>query len=272
MHSSFPLKKNRLGRLCTVLVPLTAYAGAALAADDSLLGDKTDMSVGVGALYAPRYAGSKDGRLQAVPVLSVQRGVLFLDTSRGAGVQFQTSWGLYGSQSMYYDLGRLERDSVWRPGSRKLAGMGDVRGSFTTRTLLVQDFGHGVSASAEAEFALRDGAQRNRFRAGMEFEVLNAGQEKVVMDLDAHWGDSRYNQSYFGVTSEQAARTGFQTFRATGGLYAGSLGATWEHHIDTHWSTSLQASSMRYVDNAARSPLVKRRDAFTAVAAITYTY
>ena len=272
MHFLILLKKNRLGRLCIAMVPLTAYAGGALAADDSLLGDKTDVSVGVDTPYAPRYIGSKDGRLQAVPVLSIQQGVLFLDTSRGAGLQFQTSWGLYGSQSMYYDLGRLERDSVWRPGSRKLAGMGDVRGSLTTRTLLMQDFGHGVSASAEGEFALRDGAQRSRFRAGMEFEVLNAGQERVVLDLDAHWDDSRYNQTYFGVTSDQAARTGFQAFHATGGLYAGSFGATWEHHIDAHWSTSLQASSMRYVESAARSPLVKRRDAFTAVAAVTYTY
>ncbi|GHH59771.1 hypothetical protein [[Pseudomonas] boreopolis] len=35
--------------------------------------------------------------------MSVQRGILFADSTRGAGLQFQTASGLYLSQSIYYD-------------------------------------------------------------------------------------------------------------------------------------------------------------------------
>ncbi len=265
-----------LPRAGVALVASMAASGAALAADgptaSSLLGDKTEVTVGAAAQVASRYAGAKRTRLQAVPVLVVQRGVLFLDTTRGVGVQFQTDWGLYGSQSMFYDFGRLQRDSDWRPGDRRLAGMGDVRGSLTTRSLLVQDLGHGWSASLEAEFALREGARRNRYRTGVEYEVLKAGRERMTLDVDALWGDRRYNQAYFGVTSAQAASSRFAAFQTGGGLYAGSVTATWEHRFDTHWTGSLELRGTHYLDNAAHSPLVERRNPVSTALAVTYSY
>ena len=265
-----------LSRTSVALVASMAATGAAIAADgqtsSSLLGDKTEVTVGAAAQVAPRYAGANRTRLQPVPVLVVQRGVLFLDTTRGVGVQFQTNWGLYGSQSMFYDLGRLQRDSDWRPGDRRLAGMGDVRRSLTTRSLLVQDLGHGLSASIEAEFALRDGARRNRYRTGVEYEVLNAGRERMTLDVDALWGDRRYNQAYFGVTPAQAASSRFAAFKTGGGLYAGSVAATWEHRFDAHWTGSLELRGTHYVDNAAHSPVVERRNPVSAALAATYTY
>lgn len=265
-----------LSRTGVAVVASMTASGAAIAADgptpSSLLGDKTEITVGAAAQLAPRYAGADRTRLQPAPVLVVQRGVFFLDTTRGAGLQFQTDWGLYGSQSMFYDFGRLQRDSDWRPGDRRLAGMGDVRGSLTTRSLLVQDLAHGLSASVEAEFALRDGARRNRYRTGVEYDVLKAGREHVTLDVDALWGDRRYNQAYFGVTAAQAASSRFAAFQAGGGLYAGSVAATWEHRFDPHWTGSLELRGTHYLDNAAHSPVVERRNPVSTILAVTYAY
>ncbi len=256
-------------RLC--LVAVAAFPLGASAAGNEWLGDKTDLVVGVGAKYAPRYAGADSGRVQAVPVLSVQRGLLVFDTSRGAGIQFQTSSGLYVSQTLGYDLGRLQRDSDWRPGSAHLAGMGDVPGSLTTRTLLVQKLGP-VSLSAEAEFALRDEARRNRYRAGAEVAAWTGENDSLSFSADTHWGDRRYNQAYFGVTADQAARSRFGEFHARSGLYACSLGASWEHRFDAHWASTLQLTGTRYVDRVADSSLLERRNAIAVTAAINYTY
>lgn len=267
LSSPFSVRKvYRVCLLATVALPL-----AAIAADPAWLGDKTDVVIGVGAQYAPRYAGADAGRVQAVPVLSVQRGLLFFDTTRGGGIQFQTGSGLYLSQSLGYDLGRLQSDSDWRPGSARLAGMGDVPGSLTARTLLMQKLGP-VSLSAEAEFALRDGARRNRYRAGAEFAAWTGAHDGLSVSADTHWGDRRYDQAYFGVTEDQAARSRFDAFRSRSGLYACALGATWEHRFDAHWASTLQLAGTRYVDRAADSPVVERRNAFAATAAVTYTY
>ncbi|SFD71287.1 MipA/OmpV family protein [Paracidovorax konjaci] len=272
MPPLFLLRSARIGHAGSVVLALLATAGPALAAQDSLFGDKTELAIGAGAAWAPRYAGSGDARMLPVPVLSVQRGILFADTSRGLGLQYQFDSGLYLSQSIHYDLGRQERDSNWRPGSVKLLGMGRVPGSVTARTLLVQQIGSRLSLSAEAEFALRDTARRNRYRVGMEVQLLQTGSDTVSASLDAHGGDRRFNQAYFGVTAAQAGRTGLQAFTTGAGLYAGSVGMQWEHRFAPHWAGTLQVVGTHYLDNAARSPVVKQDNTVAATAALTYSY
>lgn len=263
---------NLLGPLVITLVPLVVHAEDAQSWGDRLLGDKTQFSIGTAMMVAPRYLGADSYRVQVLPVLAVQRGIFFADTSRGAGVQFQTDGGFYASQSVFYDFGRLQRNSVLRPGSPRLAGTGDVPGSVTTRTLLMQQITPSFSVNAEAEFALKDGARRNRYRLGAEFNLLQTAADTVALNADVHAGDRRYNQAYFGVTDAQSARTHFAAFKAGSGMYAYSVGASWNHTLSQHWTTTVQIAVMQYVDNAKASPLVANRTAVTGDAAVTYTF
>ena len=255
----------------TLLLPCIAHAQTDMSGRSRLLGDHTDITVGAAAVAAPRYAGAERARVQATPLLVVQRGMLFFDTARGAGLQLQTDSGFYMSQSVYYDLGRLQRDSDWRPGSRVLSGMGDVPGSVTARTLVMQQITSYVSASAEAEFALKDGARRNRYRAGVEFTLLHSASDTVTLDLDVHAGDRRFNQAYFGVTDAQVARTSFQGFNAGSGVYAAAIGGSWTHALGDHWASTLSVTGTRYADNAEDSPLVARRSFVGGTFAVTYS-
>ena len=263
---------NLLGPLVITLSPLAVHAEDAQTWSDRLLGDKTQFSIGTAMIVAPRYLGSDNYRVQVLPVFAIERGIFFADTSRGAGVQFQTDGGFYASQSVYYDFGRLQRDSVLRPGSRKLAGMGDVPGSVTARTLLMQQITPNFSVNAEVEFALKDGARRSHYRLGAEYNLLKTSTDTVALSADVHAGDRRYNQAYFGVTDAQSARTHFAAFKAGSGMYAYSLGANWSHTLSPHWSTSVQIALMQYVDNAKASPLVANRTSVTGDAALTYTF
>ncbi|MBB5944056.1 MipA/OmpV family protein [Xanthomonas sp. 3307] len=262
----------------TLTMALLALPPAAHAADSDpasvagLFGDRTQLSVGIGAMLTPRYAGSADDRVQAVPVFSVQRGILFADTVRGAGVQFQNAHGFSASQSFGYDLGRLQRNSSWRPGSRSLAGMGDVPGAITARSLVMQQLTPYLALDAEAEFALKDGARRNRYRAGARFTLLQAAADNVTLDLDAHFGDRRFNQAYFGVTDAQSVTSGFQPHRADAGVYAYTVGAEWDHTLSPHWTASLLLNATRYVGAADGSPVVRRRAAAGGGATVTYTF
>ena len=249
--------------------PSSADAGASRWRD--LFGTPSELVLGVGVGYGPRYQGAASGRVQPLPVLSYQKGVLFADTARGVGLQVPLHQNLYLSQSIWYDLGRLERDSDSRPGSVRLAGMGEVPGSVTARTLVMAQLTPSLSASAEAELTLRDGARRNRYRLGLEQNVFKAAADAVVINADTWWGDARYNQAYFGVTAQQAARTGFAPFAPGSGLHAWSVGATWEHVFDAHWGSSLQLTATRYPGKVSDGP-VARQSGVASTAAITYTY
>jgi outer membrane protein len=263
---------NLLGPLVIALAPLAAHAEDAQPWRDRLLGEKAKFSIGTAMIVAPRYLGADNYRVQLLPVFAAERGIFFADTSRGAGVQFQTDEGFYASQSIYYDFGRLQRDSVLRPGSRKLAGMGDVPGSVTTRTLLMQQITPKFSVNAEAEFALEGAARHNHYRIGAEYNLLKTSADTVALSADVHAGDRRYNQTYFGVTDAQSARTHFAAFKAGSGMYAYSVGASWSHTLNAHWTTSVQIAAMQYVDNAKASPLVASRTSVTGDAAVTYAF
>ncbi len=258
--------------LACALSPLAANAADADASGFRLFGHQTDISVGAGAVAAPRYLGSKDSRTLFTPVLVAQSGILFFDNVRGIGVQFQTDGGFYVSQSFGYDLGRLDRDSSWRPGSKTLAGMGSVPGSVTSHTMIAQQFTSYFTLTAEAEFALEDGARRNDYRAGAKFTLLQNDKDTVTMDMNALWGDRRYNQAYFGVTDAQSARSGYAVSKQDSGVYAYSVGANWDHALSKHWSTSLTVTGMRFADDIEDSPIVKRRAFASAVGAVTYNF
>jgi outer membrane protein len=234
--------------------------------------EKTEVTLGAGVNYAARYPGADRFQLVPAPVVSVQRSILFADSLRGAGLQYQSSSKFYVSQSVFYDLGRLDKNSMWRPGSGRLAGMGDVPGSTTARTLIAQELTPWLLASAETEMALRKQARRNRYRLGVEFTAFKTASDNVTIDLDTWWGDGRYNSAYFGVTPQQAGRTGFAAFRPGAGLYAQAPGASWEHHLDSHWSSTLQLTDTRYAGHVAASPVVTRRTSPGATLAIAYTY
>lgn len=266
-----PYYSSTLFRVCLATAALTPAAAMA-DTSSSLWGDKTDYVVGASILTAPRYAGADHYRAMALPVVVVQRGAFFIDTSRGVGMQFETESGFFASQSAYYDLGRVERDSSWRPGSRTLVGMGDVSGSITSHTLLMQKFGKAWSISAEADLALKDGDRRNRFRAGVEYAPLRTDNDTLTLDLDSHWGDRRYNQTFFGVTPVQAMSSHFTAYSPSGGLFAYSASATWNHQFTPHWGTSVQVVGMRYVRDAGSSPIVARRWAASALTALTYSF
>ncbi|MBB4655129.1 outer membrane protein [Xanthomonas sp. F14] len=257
--------------VASLLLPCLAHAQTDLTGSSRLLGDHTDLTVGAAAVAAPRYAGAERARVQANPVLVVQRGMLFFDTARGAGLQFQSDSGFYLSQSLYYDLGRLQRDSDWRPGSRVLAGMGDVPGAVTARTLVMQRITPYMNVNAEAEFALKQDARRNRYRAGVEFTLLHGASDTVTLDLDVHAGDRRFNQAYFGVTDTQAARTRWQAFHTGSGVYAAAVGSSWTHALGDHWATTVSVTGTRYADNATDSPLVARRSFVGGTVAVTYS-
>lgn len=269
-------------KICTVQSTISAVALTAILVTpcvanaeltvNYLFGDKLEAAIGTGVAYGPKYMGSDQSHATFVPVIFVQRGVFFADTSRGIGMQYQTESGLYISQSVYYDQGRVDRKDSWKPGSAALAGMGDVPGSATWHTLIAQQILPSLSVSAEGDFALRDEARRNRVRLGLELNVVDTGQDRVAIGINTFYGNRQHNQSYFGVTQAQADRTQFDMFTASSGLYAYSLEAQWEHALTKNWYGTIQLTGTQYVDQARNSPLVARGSVASGLVTLRYVY
>lgn len=254
-------------------IALTASCAARAGSTvDAILGDKLEATVGVGVDVAPRYMGSDTYRTTAIPVLSLQRGIFYADTSSGIGVQYQSASGFYLAQSIYYDAGRREKKGAFVPGSSRLLGMGEVPGSATWHSIVGQQLSESVSVSAEADVTLKSGLHRRNLRAGVEWVPYKTSADQLVLDLNTHWGNAEYNQAYFGVTADQAARTNFRQYTSGSGMYAYSMTARWEHQLASHWTGSVQLTAMPFVSKAKSSPLMERDHGLDAVVSVRYTY
>lgn len=257
-----------------IAMPLVVQAQPEASPDvaSSIFGEDTQASIGIGVAVAPRYMGSKDYHPTPVPVLSLNRGIFFVDTTRGVGVQWQSSSGFFISQSFFYDAGRVDRDSNFRPGSKQLSGMGEVNSIATSTLLMGQQLTPWLSVSSEVEFGLDGHRRGTRHRTGIEATVLNQSKDTVTVGFDVRSADRRYNQTYFGVTEQQAQRSRFASFTPGGGLNQYALNTTWIHKFDDHWSTLVLISASQLAGKVEDSPLVERRTAVMAASSVNYTF
>ena len=240
--------------------------------EPSLFGTQTDVSFGLGVGFDQRYMGSRDFRAVVWPEFSVHRGVLFFDTMRGVGVEYQSEGGFYLGEAINYDLGRGIATSVFQPGSTNLSGMGKINGSVTNTLTIAQDLTKWLSVNAQIETALGNSNRGDQFQLGFESILPLNDKDTLTLDLDAKFGDRQYNQTYFGVTPSQRASSGLSEFAPGRGLYAYLFSGTWKHSFDKNWSTQLIISGSYYTGKADNSPVVERKLGVTAFSSLNYAF
>ncbi|AIA71794.1 MipA/OmpV family protein [Pectobacterium atrosepticum] len=260
--------------LSAIVLSGTAFAAESEASAPSLLGDHTDVTVGVAAQNAPRYKGSKNRQTMALPVLTVQRGALYFDSSHGIGWQYQSPSGFYLDHAIGYDMGRDDKNSNWRAGSNRLKGMGKIKGSVITTVTAGYQFAPWLALEASGEFALSETKRGNQYRVGAKSTVWQSTTKDDVLALSADvlMGDARFNQTYYGVTQQQSSRSGLAAYHAGKGVYGYALGANWTHQFSPAWSTNVGVTSTWLTDKVADSQVVERRNDTGATLAVLYSF
>jgi MipA family protein len=266
---------DRRQRWALAAACLTLFGGRARADDTSIFGrmwgTQTTVNLGAGAGVDQQYMGGRDFRPLLLPVFDISRGVFFVNGMRGAGVQYLSSSGFYASEAFNYDLGRADFDSLSRPGSDHLRGMGNVPGTLTDVITVSQQVAWWLSLNAQAEFGLTH-KRGNQYQLGMESIPVHTQADSLTLDLDLKIGAKQYNQTYFGVTRAQSASSGYTPYTPGSGIYGYSLSATWNHSFDKHWSTQLVLSATRYTHDAADSPIVQQSSGITVFPSFTYRF
>lgn len=254
---------NRLVCSCMLLLA----AGAAHAG-----GDASSYELGGGVAYVPRYAGSKDYHAapQLIGSARFSNG-FFIDLSDGVGYQATLGehWSLTGSVGV--DPGRTQRNDSFRPGSRSLQGMGDIKATATGGLGVVYAFDRGdVSLSASHALGGHDYGSAAHVQA--RFTVWQPGNDSVDVTAAAHYGNREYNQTYFGVTERQSERSSFAPFKGRGGVYAATAGASWTHPMGDHWISRVAVGITRYANAVKDSPIVQKDNAYNVGYYLTYHF
>jgi outer membrane scaffolding protein for murein synthesis (MipA/OmpV family) len=215
--------------------------------------------IGVGQ----RYLGSDETRIVPLPIVEYRwTSGWFAGTGTGVGYAFSSERALRWGVRAGIDFGRRERRSD------ALRGMGDVDpsptiGAYYNRAL-VQGLGLDSSVRVGANGALAD--------IGLHWSTTLAPTTALRLGVAATLADERYMQKYFGVSAEQAARSGYAQTDASAGVRdtraSVSLLQTLGSSLVLTGTVTLRSLS----SDAASSPLTRDTSSVTALVTLTTAF
>jgi MipA family protein len=223
--------------------------------------------LGAGAYTIPTYPGSRGVELRPFPAVdAVFWNRLFIRPSEGVGVYLWHEPGWDVGVSMDADqIHRYEADDT------RLKGLGNVDKTaranvFVTRrcpwmeaTLkLSTDIGgagHGNVVDLELARPLTaDTSVLMRHWGGSISPRLN-----IRAGFGTTWSNKQYMRSFFGVDSQQSARSGLPVFSADSGFSSARVFLSARYEIRPRWLVGGQVQVGRLLGDAADSPIAQKR-------------
>lgn len=231
----------------------------------------TAYTLSIGAMSAPKYSGSNEQSWGVMPLFHFQQDNYFIDSMNGVGIRFQTDNGLYFMPTIGYDAGRTDENSGWRKGSDELKGMGDISASVNSGITLGWVVAPWLVFEGKATLPLSDG-QGISYAASIDFIPILDEEDSVALKVSALFADSRYLNTWYGVTSAQSAKSGYSRYDTSGGYYGSDVSLTWSHQFNENWGGGMSVNHTWLGENAANSPIVKQKEGTTGILTISYTF
>jgi outer membrane scaffolding protein for murein synthesis (MipA/OmpV family) len=283
---------NKLLALALVSTMAGSLAHAQTPAANPMPDGSRDMYAGLGVQSAPRYEGTGSRKVSALPVLQVE-------WSNGMFISGMSA-GMHLSNSPTVEYGPLLAVLPGRYESGTGAGVGGV-GSTLVHTVAPGEkamaLGGGLAGMDEIGARLQYGGFYNVYLnpqwrltssvlagAGADHDGarLDLGVQRLAavlgerhrVSLSAGVGvvNSRYNESYFGVTALEATRSRFPAYRPGGGLQDVHVGARWSWVLTPSWMLTSNLQAKRLLGDASHSPLTERSTNLTVSSAIAYRF
>ena len=262
----------RSKHLCLSITSVCLLAGA-----DTVLAQDWAYSLKAGVASMPRYSGSDERRTE--PLLGgaiVSPWGIFLDTDKGLG------WGYEGnalSFSAYVGASgsRKDKNESMHLGSKRLKGMGEIKSRPQLGVSASYNLG-GMIVGATLEHALKEDDHKDSGKAFTHLELslgttLYEGRfGSVDASLSSHFGDRDYLQTWYGVTTDQAARSRFKAYKAGAGNISNGMNLVWSLPISEHTQFSTLLDVQYLADEAGKSPIVERRLQTSVMGVLEYSF
>ena len=272
LATSYPVTLT-LRRSSAVLAVLAALLGVTAARAQEPEGpavlpeaSKFEGVYGLTLGYRPEYSGSSKQVVKLTPGLFIRYGRFTLsnvsgfvtrradDVVRGLGVDLLSSDRVRVSLALRYDGGRAEATST------ALKGQGDIKPTVRTRAAVSwkYDGPWRLGASWSVDALGRGGGNFGDVSVGWEHPFEHGSVLSLGTSLSLA-GD-RYMQSYYGISPEQAARSGRAPYTPDAGLRDLSVYANLRRDLGPDWTVLAGASATHLLGSAAASPLTASRN------------
>jgi outer membrane scaffolding protein for murein synthesis (MipA/OmpV family) len=260
--------KKLLSRIALAL-SLSAASTAALAQSGEITGQDANrqfvIDLGIGAIAKPRYEAADSYLIYPLPIISVGRFYLpglgqVVDGRRKSGVFFYPAFNFLGE--------------------RKASDSNDLTGTRTVDWALELGLGGGLRGEHWRAFAeLRQGFNGHHGQVGqlgLDGIVYPTEKWEVSFGPRADFASEDYMDTYFGVTSSEAANSGGRLTAYNPGAGFKSVGLAarasydWNEDVRLH----IQGGYDRLIGDAADSPIARggSKDQFSLGLGVSYRF
>ena len=219
---------------------------------------------GVAGVLTPEYLGSDDDEFLVLPYLEVNdfKGFDFfgtalsyrlIETGTGQGIG---KWSLRAGPMISYERGRDSDDSP------TLTGLEDIDGSLPIGGYIRSTLGP-VGFRIDAGQDIIGGHDGFSVDASIG-TAYNGGRFGIQPSATLSWGDSNYNESFFGITGEQSLASGLDTFDVGSGFHSYSFNVIAWYQIHDNYQIGAFASYKEFFDDAEDSPILQAEDGSTS--------
>lgn len=227
--------------------------------------DKELVAAGLNYFRAARFAGSAETRTIVVPSATwVATNGLFADVVNGVG------WN--ASADKRFEYGVRATAGLGREATGALHDMGRI-----PNRVAVGGFANwNPLERVELQSSLRYGSGYARdgmlVDVGASWDFFRVGYFSASLDVSASWANAAYMRSFYGVTPEQSAATGYRAYAPGAGPHWSTLGLSITTPLHERVLATLSVERTRLGSRAAGSPYTARRDATTIQANVSFVF
>jgi outer membrane scaffolding protein for murein synthesis (MipA/OmpV family) len=199
-----------------------------------------------------------------------KKGRFFAGTQSGIGYNLVQESGFHAFVAAGADPGRKDGD---RKHSPRLVGMGKIDGTALAIAgggyqafdgLIKLDAAHMISAK-------RSYGSQTVMSAALAYPIWG-DKLSGSLSLTATHADHKYAQTYYGVTTAQAARSGNRVYTARADWITCDASLGLNYQVDKHWSASASIGRHELREAAALSPLFATKKSTVGAASVSYRF
>lgn len=285
--------------LTLALAAVSSTAAAQTPAVNPMPDGSRDMYVGLGVGSAPRYEGARERKTRALPVIQVEWSNGIFLSGMGAGMHLSKNpdleygpllaykprrsesgegGGLIGTsgmlgQSLAPATGDASTKTRVALTGNRLSGMEPVKGRLQAGGF----FNVYLSPSLRVANTVLAGAGRDRDGAvwTVDLQQLSGSittHHSLALSGGLTFANRSYNQSYYGVSLQEAFRGGNALYAPGGGLNDVHAGVRWNWTLSPSWILTSNARVTRLQGDARKSPLVERATTFSVSTGLAYRF
>lgn len=264
--SSSELKKQLVGSVSSIVLICATTSGLQATGLGWL---PTEWEAGGMVLTGPKYEGSRNQRVIAVPLVFPSgtdgNGRIQFKGPEDVRLRLLSLYGFHAGPVAGWRFGRDEDDGRLLRRLRDVDG-GLVLGAYASYTagILTAFASYGHQATGDETGGL--------LRFGLEAQAINTRSLTVTALVGATWADDDYMSAFFGVTPGQAAQSGRVAYRAEAGIKDVHVGFSATMPIADRWSLRLLGRYSHLVGDAVDSPVVEREGQWSGGIGLTYRF